>query len=199
SNLSCGAGYTLGVEAFDASGNVSGRTSLTTATSACQGSSAQIRWRFAYSNRADQNVATTYGYNLIDASTKSEADTTPSGTQGQLWLYDYDNTTCTWEKDDTYITNLVSSTANDPQVAGYYFSNEPDPFACPNAPQQHKARNALIKSLAPTKYTLVGIDANWRSHFDAYGSMWVATADYVNYNPYICYLGQTTCDFAQLA
>ena len=198
SSLSCGAGYTLGVEAFDVSGNVSGRTSLTTATSACQSSSAQIRWRFAYSNRVDQNVATTYGYNLIDVSTKSEADATPPGTQGQLWLYDYDNMTCTWEKDDTYITNMVSSTANDPKVAGYYFSNEPDPFACPNAPQQHNARNALIKSLAPTKYTLVGIDANWRSHFDAYGRMWVGTADYVNYNPYICYLGQTTCDFAWL-
>jgi chitodextrinase len=199
SSLSCGAGYTLSVEAFDTSGNVSGRTSLATATSACQAQTgSQIRWRFAYSNRSDQNLATSYGYNLIDVSTKSEADATPPGTQGQLWLYDYDNTTCTWEKDDTYITNMVSSTANDPKVAGYYFSNEPDPFACPNAPQQHKARNALIKSLAPTKYTLVGIDANWRSHFDAYGAIWVGTADYVNYNPYICYVGRSTCDFVWL-
>ena len=33
--LTCATGYTLGVEAFDAAGNVSGRASLTAATSAC--------------------------------------------------------------------------------------------------------------------------------------------------------------------
>ena len=33
--LSCGTGYTLGVEAFDAAGNVSSRTTVTASTSAC--------------------------------------------------------------------------------------------------------------------------------------------------------------------
>jgi hypothetical protein len=168
-------------------------TSRSTTTRSTRGT--RLAWRFAYSNRTDQNLATTYGYNLIDVSTKSEADATPAGARGQLWLYDYDNNTCSWEKDDTYIRNMVSSVANDPKVAGFYFSNEPDPFACPNAPQQHKHRNALIKSLAPTEYTLIGIDANWRQHFDNYGTMWKGTADFVNYNPYICYVGKP-CDFA---
>jgi calcineurin-like phosphoesterase family protein len=155
--------------------------------------------RFAYSNRVDQSQMRSYGYNLIDVSTPSEADAVPPGTKGQVWLYDYDNTTCTWEKSDAYITNIVSQLAHDPRVAGFYFSNEPDPFACPNAPRQHRERNALIKSLAPDKYTLIGIDANWRQHFDRYGSMWVGAADYVNYNPYICYeRDTTTCDFAWL-
>jgi hypothetical protein len=155
-----------------------------------------VPWRFAYSNRRDQALARQYGYNLIDVSTKSEADATPRGTRGQLWLYDYDNTTCTWEKGDSYVRNIVSSVADDPKVAGFYFSNEPDPVACPQAPRQHKDRNALIKSLAPDKYTLIGIDANWRAHFDAYGTMWVGAADYVNYNPYICYAYRAKCDFA---
>jgi hypothetical protein len=155
-----------------------------------------VPWRFAYSNRADQALAHQYGYNLIDVATKSEADATPPRTRGQLWLYDYDNSTCSWEKSDTYVRNIVSSVADDPKVAGFYFSNEPDPFACPTAPQQHKDRNALIKSLAPAKYTLIGIDANWRAHFNAYGTMWVGAADYINYNPYICYAGHSTCDFA---
>src|SRR5712691_6314202 len=170
-------------------------TSSSTTTTTRPALGTRLPWRFAYSNRTDQNLATTYGYNLIDVSTKSEADATPAGTQGQLWLYDYDNSSCAWEKDDTYIRNMVSSVANDPKVAGFYFSNEPDPFACPNAPQQHKDRDALIKSLAPTKYTLIGIDANWRQHFDNYGTMWKGTADYINYNPYICYVSQP-CDFA---
>jgi hypothetical protein len=181
-----------------------GGTFTDSGTDTCSGAASpstttttRIPWRFAYSNRVDQNLAVQYGYNLIDVSTKSEADATPAGTRGQLWLYDYDNSTCSWEKDDTYIANVVSSAATDPKVAGFYFSNEPDPFACPTAPQQHKDRNALIKSLAPTKYTLIGIDANWRAHFDAYGTMWKGAADYLNYNPYICYVADTsTCDFA---
>src|SRR5439155_3494229 len=198
-SLTCGTSYTLGVDAYDGAGNASTRTTVTGATSACSGSTSPSMYRFAYSNRADQNLMPQYGYNLIDVSTKSEADATPPGTQGQLWLYDYDNTTCCWEKDDTYIRNMVSSVANDPKVAGFYFSNEPDPFACPNAPQQHKERNALIHSLAPAKYTLIGIDANWRDHFNKYGSMWVGTADYINYNPYICYVSDTkSCDYAWL-
>jgi hypothetical protein len=157
----------------------------------------RIPWRFAYSNRDDQNLATTYGYNLIDVSTKSEADATPAGTRGQVWLGDYLNApTCDWEKSDATISSLVSSMANDPKVAGFYFSNEPHPWECPNAPQQHLARHNLIKSLAPTKYDLIGIDANDRPHFDGYGTMWVGKADFVNYNPYVCYEGQATCDFA---
>jgi acid phosphatase type 7 len=196
SGLSCGASYLLEVDAYDAAGNRSPKASYTGSTSACAPPTGpQINLRFAYSNRADQSLMPTYGYNLIDVSTVSEADAVPAGTKAQVWLYDYDNTTCTWEKDDTYIRNIVSQLGNDPKVAGFYFSNEPDPFACPTAPQQHKQRNELIKSLAPTKYTLIGIDANWRAHFDDYGSMWVGTADYVNYNPYICYVGQSTCDF----
>jgi chitodextrinase len=194
--LTCGTSYTVGVDAYDAGGNVSAKATVTAATSACQGSTGpSIGYRFAYSNRSDQNLMPQYGFNLIDVSTKSEADATPAGTQGQLWLYDYDNNTCGWEKDDTYIRNMVSSVANDPKVAGFYFSNEPDPFACPNAPQQHKDRSALIKSLAPTIYSLIGIDANWRQHYDKSGTMWKGTADFVNYNPYICYVGQP-CDFA---
>jgi hypothetical protein len=157
------------------------------------------RFRFAYSNRVDQQRMPGYGYNLVDVSTASEADAVPPGTRAQVWLYDYDDKTCTWEKDDSYVTSIVTRLAHDPKVAGFYFSNEPDPFACPSAPQQHRARNALIKSLAPDKYTVIGIDANWRDHFDRYGSMWVGTADYVNYNPYICYKRDpSTCDFKWL-
>jgi len=195
--LVCGTSYTLGVAASDGAGNTSPRSILTAATSACQGSGGSIEYRFAYSNRADQNSMPSYGYNLIDVATKSEADATPAGTQGQVWLYDYDNTTCGWEKDDAYIKNMVSPMANDPKVAGFYFANESDPIACPNAIQQHRGRHALIKSLAPNKYTILAVDSNWRDHFSTQVPMWKGVADYLVYNPYICYVGKP-CDFAWL-
>jgi len=34
-------------------------------------------------------------------------------------------------------------------------------------------------------------------HFDAYGTMWVGAADYLNYNPYVCFVADpSTCDYA---
>jgi hypothetical protein len=137
------------------------------------------------------------GYNLIEVFSKAEADATPAGTQGQVWLQDYDNSTCTWELSDAQISSIVSSMANDPKVSGFYFSNEPHPWDCPNAYAQHKARSDLIHSLAPTKYTLIGIDANDRKHFDGQVAGWAGTADYINYNPYVCFgSNTTTCDYA---
>jgi chitodextrinase len=43
SGLSCGTSYTLGVDAYDAAGNVSGRTSITAATSSCGGGGGYLR------------------------------------------------------------------------------------------------------------------------------------------------------------
>jgi chitodextrinase len=102
SGLVCGTSYALAVDAYDAAGNHSAKTSASASTSACPAAptAPQLKYRFAYSNRLDQGLMPGYGYNLIDVSTKSEADATPVGTLGQVWLYDYDNTTCTWEKDD---------------------------------------------------------------------------------------------------
>jgi len=196
--LTCGTSYALGVDAYDSAGNRSTKSSYSASTSACATTTTpQIKYRFAYSNRLDQALMPLYGYNLIDVATKSEADATPAGTLGQVWLYDYNNTTCSWEKDDTYIRNTVSPMADDPKVAGFYFANESDPIKCPNAIQQHKARSALIKSLAPNKYTILAVDSNWRDRFATQVPMWKGAADYLVYNPYICYVGKP-CDFAWL-
>jgi acid phosphatase type 7 len=195
--LTCGTAYTLGVDAYDAAANRSAKASTVASTSACPSTGPQIKYRFAYSNGPDQSMMPQLGYNLIDVATKSEADATPPGTLGQVWLWDYDNTTCNWELDDATISARVSAMANDPKVAGFYFANESDPIQCPNAIQQHRDRNALIKSLAPTKYTILAVDSNWREHFATQVPMWKGVADYIDYNPYICYVGKP-CDFAWL-
>src|SRR5436190_21603737 len=93
-------------------------TTIPTTTTAPTTGSWPAQWRFAYSNRADQALMPTYGYNLIDATTKDEADAVPPGTHAQVWLFDYDNRTCTWEKDDAYVRNAGSSMANEPHVGG---------------------------------------------------------------------------------
>src|SRR4029453_11935565 len=96
-------------------------------------SSWPARWRFAYSNWTEQDLMPGLGYNLIEGFSKAEADATPAGTQGQGWLQDYDNSTCTWELPAAQISSIVSPMANAPKVSGFYFSKEPHPWDCPNA------------------------------------------------------------------
>jgi len=172
-------------------------TTSTTTTSTTTTTTSSIRYRFAFENRIDQDQMPSYGYNLIDVSTKWEADATPAGTQGLVWLYDYNNSSCSWEKSDTYIRDMVQSMVGDPKVAGYFFANEPDPYACPNAIADHKARNALIKSIDPIKFTILTVDSNSGQTTLNQIPLWKGTADYIDYNPYICYQAQP-CDFAWL-
>src|ERR671937_759625 len=148
---------------------------------------AQLPFRFAYANRVDQALMPQYGYNLIDVSTKNEADATPAGTQAQVWLGNYDNSTCSWKVDDATISARIAAMADDPKVAGFYFSADADPLKCTNAVQQHKDRNGLIKSLAPSKYTLLTIDANRHDQFATEVPLWQGVADYLGYDPYICH------------
>ena len=88
----------------------------------------------------------------------------------------------------------MSATANDPKVAGYFFSDEPDPARCPNAVAAHRARVALIRSLAPTKFTLMVIDSNSGQATLSQIPQWVGVADYAGLDVYPCYQGRA-CDF----
>ena len=117
-------------------------------------------YRYIYNSGPDQDGAAANGWNLLDAGSKSTADALPTGTKGLVWVGDYDNTSCDWEVPDAALTDDVNSMIGDPKVAGYFFSDEPDPFACPTAPDQHKARSALIKSLDPSKFTVIVLDMN---------------------------------------
>jgi chitodextrinase len=88
----------------------------------------------------------------------------------------------------------------DPKVWGYFISDEPNPYACPNAPSQHQARSALIHSVDPTKPTVIVLDSNGFSGLftqDALDQMplWKGTADYIGLDPYPCRQG-SPCQFS---
>ena len=118
------------------------------------------RYRYIFfSDKAAAKVAS-YGWNLIDVDSKELADGLPKGTRGLIWIGDYDNVHCSWEQSDAAITKKIKGMVGDPKVAGYVFSDEPDPFACRTAIAQHKSRSALIHSLDPAKFDVVVIDTN---------------------------------------
>jgi acid phosphatase type 7 len=200
--LNCGTSYTIGVEAYDAAGNASSRTTVAAATAACavpapQPGKAPI-YRYIYNSGSDAAIAQN-GWNLYDVSSQSVADALPSGTQALYWLGDYDNSKCGWQISDTSVRSTVQQMVGDSKIFGYFISDEPNPYACPNAPAQHKARSDLIHSLDPAKQVVIVLDSNGfsgRASQDALDQLplWKGTADAIGLDPYPCYQGQA-CDY----
>jgi hypothetical protein len=155
-------------------------------------------YRYMIDSGPGQAQAASDGWNLLDVSSKAAADGLPRGTRGLVWVGDYDNTTCTWEVSDSALEARLRGAAGDPKVAGVFFSDEPDPYACPQAPTQHRARSALIHTLDPHAFTIMLMDSNSGAASLRQIPLWVGAADYVALDPYPCYQGKA-CDYAWIS
>src|SRR2546426_8394719 len=153
------------------------------------------RYRYMFSSESAQGVVAAHGWNLLGVRSQSAADQLPGGTRGIMYVGDYDNSACDWGVSDLELTAQVAAMAGDPKVAGYYFSDEPDPYACPSAPPQHRARSRLIHSLDPGKMTVMTMDSNSAQASLDQVPLWVGAADYVGLDPYPCYQN-APCNFA---
>jgi Calcineurin-like phosphoesterase len=138
------------------------------------------------------------GFDLVDVGPDpSTLDAlTRLKVKGLVWLGDYDNATCSWEQSDSTIRSEVSALKGNPNVAGYFISDEPELDSCPNAPAQHKARSDLVKSLDPGRFTLVVLDSNNADSTSTYAA-WRGTSDYQGLDPYPCRPGKP-CDLAMI-
>jgi hypothetical protein len=152
------------------------------------------RFRYIYNSDSAAVAVAAAGWNLIDVGSKAAADALPRGVRGLVWVGDYDNSSCSWELSDAALQQETAG-GGDPKVAGYFFSDEPDPDACPNAPAQHRARSRLLHRLDPGKLTVMVMDTNSGSRTLAQIPSWVGAADYVGLDPYPCYQHKA-CDYA---
>jgi hypothetical protein len=153
------------------------------------------RDRYMINSGASAATVASYGWNLLDVSSKSAADRLPARTRGLVWLGDYDNSSCSWEVSDADVRRDVRAMARDRKVAGYFISDEADPNACPSAPAQHKARTRLIHALSPGKRTIMVMDSNSGRASIEQMPKWLGAADRIALDPYPCYRGKA-CNFA---
>lgn len=165
------------------SGNCSGAAPSPGTTS-----SSAPRYRYIYFSDSDQAGAAANGWNLLDVGSKDSADALPAGTKGLVWLGDY-APNCTWEMSVADLTAEVTSAIGDAKVAGYFFSDEPDPN-CPNVDIEHKARSDLIHSLDPNKFTVMVADMNSGQDSLDQIPLWKGAADYIGLDPYPCRPGE---------
>jgi len=153
------------------------------------------RYRHMIDSGSSARLVASYGWNLLDVSSRSAADRLPPKTRGLVWLGDYDNSSCTWEVSDAKLRSDVPAMARDAKVFGYFISDEPDPAACPAAPAQHRARTRLIHALSPGKPTVLLVDSNSGRATLKQIPEWEGAADLFALDPYPCYRGKP-CNFA---
>ena len=152
------------------------------------------RYRYMIDSGSSAPLVASYGWNLLDVSSKWRADRLPGRTRGLVWLGDYDNSTCAWEVSDKELRRDVQQMARDRKVFGFYISDEPDPNACPAAPSQHRARTRLIHALSPGKPTILVVDSNSGRATLEQIPKWAGAADILGLDPYPCYRGKR-CHF----
>jgi hypothetical protein len=139
-------------------------------------------------------------WNLLDVGSVSSADALPARAKGLVWVGDYDNGSCTWERSDAEVRSEVQKAVGDQKVYGFFISDEPNPYDCPNAPADHRARSKLIHSIASSKRTVIVLDSNGFSGQESQDALdqlpdWKGTADYIGLDPYPCYRGER-CHFS---
>jgi len=142
---------------------VSGLTAGSASRSAAASATARAGappYRFLYDSDSAPAKVASYGWNLIDVGSRWSADQLQRGAKGLVWVGDYDNSNCAWEVSNPTLTKEVKAAVRDAKVFGYFISDEPNPYACPNAPAQHKARSDLIHSIDPAKPTVIVLDSN---------------------------------------
>jgi hypothetical protein len=152
------------------------------------------RYRHMIDSGSSAPLVASYGWNLLDVSSQSEADRLPPKTRGLIWLGDYDNSSCAWEVSDAELRRDVRKMARDQKVFGYFISDEPDPNACPAAFAQHRARTRLIHALSPGKPTVLLVDSNSGQVSLKQIPKWAGAADHIALDPYPCYRGKP-CHF----
>jgi hypothetical protein len=156
--------------------------------------------RYVYGNDSsasgfDLQVAA--GFTTIDLGAYlSELEALPDGTQALVWLGDYDNTTCTWERSDDWIVTHVGAIAGHPKIAGYFIADEPHLWDCPNAPADVQRRSQLVKSVDPNPPTLVVIEPQSQSPGNPYAP-YVGMADVIGVERYPCSLA-SGCVFSKI-
>jgi hypothetical protein len=82
------------------------------------------------------------------------------GLQGVVWLGSWDDSTCSFEYDEEWVTSHVEAIQGHPAILAYQITDEPKASDCPTAPQEIRARSDLVKGIDPTNPTYVVIQAS---------------------------------------
>jgi hypothetical protein len=124
------------------------------------------------------------GCNVIERPAfTGDLDQLPKDVKAMVWLGNYDNSSCSWQKSDDWIREHVGAIKGHPGIALYYLADVPHIWDCPNLPQQMKARSDLIHSIDPGPPTFALMEP--RADENPYAP-YVGTVDIIGADRYPC-------------
>jgi hypothetical protein len=124
------------------------------------------------------------GFTAIDRGAFPETlDPLPPGVKAFVWLGNWDNKTCAWEKSDDWIRSHLGKIVGHRAILAYNLADEPHLWDCPNVPAALKARTRLVRSLDPKALTFVVIEPH--SPGNPYAE-YVGTVDVIAADGYPC-------------
>ena len=133
------------------------------------------------------------GFSFIDSSPNAGQMNALAvrGLRGFAWLGGYSNSSCSFNESDDWVSEHVARVAGHPAVGAYFVDDEPDPVACPSAPDQMKARSDLVKSIDPGPPTLVVIERPERL------KLFAGKVDVLGLDKYPCSIAHG-CDYSKI-
>lgn len=120
------------------------------------------------------------------------------GLRGLVWLFGYDNTTCSFDRDDAWVRETVTAIAGHPAIVAYNVADEPNFRQCPDSPAEIAARARLVKQLDPSKPTYVVVAA-WDGREGFPYQHYAGTTDIMGLDIYPCSYSAESCKFSDIA
>jgi hypothetical protein len=118
-----------------------------------------------------------------------------------VWLGSYDRAVrCDFERSDDWIRQVVGAIAHHPAIAAFQIGDEVDRATargCPDVPSEIAARDAVIRSVAPTVDTYVTITAYDGIDWFPY-QRYASTASILGLVIYPCPASKPTCNWARI-
>lgn len=120
-----------------------------------------------------------------------------AGLTGVVWLFGYDNETCSFARDDEWVRSVVSSIAGHPAILAYQVADEPNAYQCPEAPEAIAQRAELVRQLDPSKptYTVVAV---WDGREGFPYQHFAGTTDIMGIDVYPCSYYLQECVFSDI-
>lgn len=140
------------------------------------------------------------GFNAVTVTPLDTADLgliSRKGMKAIVWLWDYNNDTCQFQRNNDWIRYHVGRLAENPAVQAYHIADEPSANRCPTASAQLRARTDLIHSIDPGTPTFVALTIRGGQEWYPY-QHFVDSADILGLVVYPC-TWKHGCRFGMIA
>jgi hypothetical protein len=141
------------------------------------------------SSATGYDLTAAHGFNTVEVGPYREAldDVQRRGLRAYVWMGSWSNDSCSWERDDGWVTGRARELAGHPALLFYYLGDEPLYSACPGGPAAYRQRTALIHRIDPGHDTFTAIQAWDEGAGEALPYQhWVGTVDILGLVIYPC-------------